>query len=63
MLIWSNTIRMYGIVEVGVAFLEDCITVWMGFEASFARFPQCDMETTSCCLQGVGFLAISLAPC
>lgn len=30
-------IRRYGIVEVGLTFLEDCSTVWVGFEVFLAQ--------------------------
>ena len=35
-LIGSDTIRRCGFVEVGLALLEECVTVGAGFEVSYA---------------------------
>ena len=50
-LIENDTIRRSGLVEVGVAFLEEVRHYGAGIEVSFAQvFPQCDFQTIFHCL-------------
>ena len=49
--IGSGTIRRYGLVELGVALCwRKCITVWMGFEVSYAQATPSGTQFTSCYL-------------